>query len=113
MVTVWLPTQVSSAVPDTVDCTVTSVADARASISLINGSADVEESQWLTDRQGWLRARNGRGTAAWSDDDLLCKSPTADQPAATLAVTPEDQLTRIIRTMDAEPVRFVKGGREH
>ncbi|QIL70003.1 cytochrome c [Diaphorobacter sp. HDW4B] len=113
MVTVWLPTQVSNTVPDTVDCAVTSVADARASISLINGSADVEQSQWLTDRQGWLRARNGRGIAAWNDDDLLCKSPTADQPVAALAVTPEDQLTRIIRTMDAEPVRFVKGGRVH
>ena len=113
MVTVWLPDQASSAVPDTVDCAVTSVADARASIALINGGASVEESQWLTDRKGWLRARNARGAAAWIDDDLLCKSPTADQPAAARGVTPEDQLTRIIRTMDAEPVRFVKGGRVH
>ncbi|QIL83953.1 cytochrome c [Diaphorobacter sp. HDW4A] len=113
-VTVWLPAQSrNSAVPDSVDCVVTSVADALEAISLINGHAALYETQWLTDRQGWLRARNARGAAAWSDDDLLCKSPLADQPQAASGPTPDDQLTRIIQTMDAEPVRFVKGGRVH
>ncbi len=115
MVTVWLPSRLSEAgaVPDTVDCAVTSVTDARASISLINGGADVDSTQWLTDRDGWLRARNARGSAAWTDDDLLCKSPTAEQAIAAGGAKSEDQLTRIIRAMDAEPVRFVKGGRVH
>lgn len=114
MVTVWIPdSSGGTALPDAVDCAVTSVADARQAISLINGGAAVDETQWLTDRQGWLRARNARGAAAWADDDLLCKSPTADQPVFVGGATPEDQLTRIIRTMDAEPVRFVKGGRVH
>ena len=116
MVTVWIPPQAlqGGAVPDTVDCAVSSVADARAIMALINGGADIDDAQWLTDRKGWLRARNGRGNAAWNDDDLLCKSPTADQPTAARGVTtPEDALTRIIRSMDDEPVRFVKGGRVH
>ncbi|MBF5003777.1 cytochrome c [Diaphorobacter sp. NR2-3-3-1] len=116
--TVWLPARSSaSAPPDSVDCVVTSVMDAREAVALINGHATLDETQWLTDRSGWLRARNARGAAAWSDDDLLCKSPLADQTttagAAAGAVAGDDQLTRIIRSLDAEPVRFVKGGRVH
>lgn len=112
MVTIWLPARNEERVPDNVDCVVADAAMARQSMALINGSPHIDDTQWLTDRRGWLRARNARGAAAWSDDDLLCKSPLAEAKADS-GVKNEDQLTRIIRTMDAEPVRFVKGGRVH
>lgn len=112
MVTIWLPERDVEQVPDNVDCVVTDAGRARQAMALVNGGSRIDDTQWLTDRRGWLRARNARGAAAWADDDLLCKSPLADVEAGP-GTKNDDQLTRIIRTMDAEPVRFVKGGRVH
>ncbi|MEG2045621.1 MAG: cytochrome c [Comamonas sp.] len=114
MVTLWLPPQGQDAahLPDHVDCAVTSGATALQALGWINGGdAAVRDVQLLADKAGWLRARNGRGTASWSDDDLLCR--TTDVPAATGALAEEDGLTRILRRMDAEPLGYVQGGRVH
>jgi mono/diheme cytochrome c family protein len=66
-------------------------------------------TQLLADRAGWLRAR-GNGRQAWSDADLLCK---AGQPVAASGGTAVDGLTAVLNRMDAEPVRFIKGGFVH
>lgn len=135
LVTLWLPGVADERlpVPMAADCIVDSVADARRALKLLTGSDDIDGMQLLIDRHGWLRALNGRGGAAWSDDDLLCKAtesragssrPAVDRgtaaggtPAAALAGTSDpargDALGRILRAMDAEPVLFVKGGRVH
>ena len=65
----------------------------------------------IADKAGWLRARNARGASAWRNDDLLCRTP--DGTAQSVAGRQEDALSRILRLMDAEPVRYVKGGRVH
>lgn len=56
----------------------------------------------LADRQGWLRARGAPG----GDAELLCK--VGDVPANA-----RQDLTALVLAMDAEPVRFVKGGFVH
>jgi mono/diheme cytochrome c family protein len=55
-------------------------ATALQALGWINAGESVREVQLLADKAGWLRARNGRGTESWSDDDLLCR--TTDAPAA-------------------------------
>ncbi|MFS9599435.1 hypothetical protein, partial [Klebsiella variicola] len=77
-------------------------ATALQALGWINAGESVREVQLLADKAGWLRARNGRGTESWSDDDLLCR--TTDAPAAARGQTEEDGLTRILRRMDAEPL---------
>lgn len=133
LVTLWLPEagDAGSPVPMGADCIVESAAQARRAIALVTGVDDIAAVQLLTDRQGWLRALNDRGAGAWSDDDLLCRAPdgqgalkraagpgvdgAAGIAAAVAAPGPGrgDALDRILRAMDAEPVRFVKGGRVH
>lgn len=58
-------------------------------------------------------ARGEPGKNEWSDDDLLCRT---DAPARVdskpLPLQP-DGLGALIARMDAEPVRFVKGGFVH
>lgn len=66
-------------------------------------------TQLLADRSGWLRAK-GTGKKVWSDADMLCKS---GQPATASGGTTEGGLEAVLRRMDAEPVRFVKGGFMH
>lgn len=80
MATFWLPAngQEPQRIPDQVDCEVTSVKDAQLAIALVNGASQVNDLQLLTDRGGRLRARNPRGAAAWTDDDLVCKAPVSD-----------------------------------
>lgn len=63
-------------------------------------------TQLLADRNGWLRARGVRG-ATWSDADFLCTS------AARGAARSTSGLDSLIARMDAEPVRYVKGGFIH
>ncbi|MGN7103485.1 c-type cytochrome [Ralstonia holmesii] len=63
-------------------------------------------TQLLADRNGWLRAR-GVGGATWSDADFLCTS------AARGAARSTSGLDSLIARMDAEPVRYVKGGFIH
>lgn len=68
-------------------------------------------TQLLADRTGWLRARGAPGRQ-WSDADLVCVSgPSANTPRN--AAEPADGLTALLLRMDAEPVRFVKGGFIH
>lgn len=64
-------------------------------------------TQLLADRNGWLRARGEPGTT-WSDADFLCTS-AARETAASNA----NGLDSLIARMDAEPVRYVKGGFIH
>src|SRR5690606_1034926 len=122
----------AQSVPLAADCIVESAAEAQQAIALIIGEDEVRDVQLLTDRQGWLRALNGRGGSAWSDDDLLCRAPQEGRAGSKQATaTPEagevavalaapnpgsargDALDRILRAMEAEPVLFVKGGRVH
>ncbi|MBB2776751.1 UNVERIFIED_ORG: hypothetical protein HNP28_002066 [Comamonas terrigena] len=65
----------------------------------------------LADKSGWLRARNDRGADSWSEGDLVCR--LADAGAAVPASTAEDSLTRLLRSMDSQPVVYVKGGSLH
>ncbi|MBP0619106.1 c-type cytochrome [Cupriavidus consociatus] len=72
--------------------------------------AELAGTQLLADSAGWLRARGTPGTA-WSDADLVCVSgPAAAAPAMPAGI---DGLTALLLRMDAEPVRFVKGGFIH
>ncbi|CAB5663944.1 Cytochrome c, mono- and diheme variants [Delftia tsuruhatensis] len=91
------------------DCTVT---DPRAwqAMALISGSTRLEGMQWMGDRDGWLRALSRPGAAGWSEDDLVCRTDTVAWPATGPAA---DGLGALIARMDAEPVRFVKGGFVH
>lgn len=69
-------------------------------------------AELLVDRSGWLRARGGSGRGAWSDADLLCTSGQAEQ-GRRASVSAPDGLTALLLRMEAEPVRFVKGGFVH
>jgi hypothetical protein len=104
----------SSAVATSADCVADSAA-AWEALSLIAGTDQLAGTQLIADRDGWLRARGAPGKAGWSDDDLLCRSERA--PAATTeqgaAAPPADGLGALIARMDAQPVRFVKGGFIH
>jgi mono/diheme cytochrome c family protein len=84
--------------------------------------ADLGGTGLLADARGWLRARGQPGQAAWTDRDLLCASAEnpdkgrivdtdTDADADTRIAT--DGLTALLLRMDAEPVRFVKGGVAH
>lgn len=100
-----------SALPDAVDCVAAAPATARLALELVSASPSLHGVQLLADKAGWLRARNARGASAWRNDDLLCRTP--DGTAQGVASGQEDALSRILRLMDAEPVRYVKGGRVH
>lgn len=118
------------AAPAAVDADCTD-ADAAAwpALALIAGHPDdpraLAGTQLIVDRAGWLRAMSAPGMRGWSEDDLVCRgsqrssAPIAPTPAgdATRALaTPApgpDGLDALIARMDAEPVRFVKGGVVH
>ncbi len=81
-------------------------------------AAELPGYQLIVDRAGWLRARGQPGKAAWSENDLVCRStpvPRAplDGPLAATAAAPGDGLEALIRRMDAEPVRLTRGGFPH
>ncbi|MGJ3701078.1 c-type cytochrome [Variovorax sp. AFSI2.2] len=101
----------SGAVATSADCVADSAA-AWEALALIAGTDPLAGTQLIADRDGWLRARAEPGKAGWSDDDLLCRSSerAAEQGGAAL---PADGLGALIARMDAEPVRFVKGGFIH
>ncbi|CAN7545237.1 c-type cytochrome [Variovorax paradoxus] len=105
----------SSAVATSADCVADSAA-AWEALSLIAGTDQLAGTQLIADRDGWLRARGAPGKAGWSDDDLLCRSERAPAAAAAgqgAAALPADGLGALIARMDAQPVRFVKGGFIH
>lgn len=81
-------------------------------------TAAMSGHQLIVDRAGWLRARSQPGQAAWSEDDLVCRTPgsgAASVAAAQSSAAPaaSDGLDALIRRMDAEPVRYVRGGFPH
>ncbi|KAF1043973.1 MAG: Cytochrome c6 [Herbaspirillum frisingense] len=89
--------------------------DAVRAIAIITGTPEdrLPGTELLADRDGWLRARSSGG--AWSQDDMLCRSPLAGaggQAPATSAVATTG-IDQLIATMDADPVRFIKGGFVH
>jgi len=83
-------------------------ADAWSVFAAIAGAAPQAFSgtQLLADRNGWLRARGAPGTT-WSDADFLCTSAARGTARSTSG------LDSLIARMDAEPVRYVKGGFIH
>jgi len=93
-----------------IDC----IADPTAwdAFALIAGTAQLDGTQLLADREGWLRARSAPGQAGWSEDDLLCRTEATAREPRTASPAP-DGLGALIARMDAEPVRFVKGGFVH
>ena len=114
MLTLWLPPEgraVAATLPAAVDCVVTSGPEARQALRWLTGSEALQQTQLLADKSGWLRARNDRGADSWSEGDLVCR--LADAGAAVPASTAEDSLTRLLRSMDSQPVVYVKGGSLH
>ncbi|HTH60885.1 MAG TPA: cytochrome c [Paraburkholderia sp.] len=68
-------------------------------------------AQLLADRDGWLRAEARPGDAGWANATLLC---SANGSGATVARSGDtDPLTALLKEIDAEPVRYVKGGYVH
>ncbi|WP_338064264.1 cytochrome c [Herbaspirillum robiniae] len=100
-----------------IDCASTN-ADSLRAIAIITGTAPdkLAGTELLADRDGWLRARSSGG--AWSQADMLCRSPLTSGAAAadsTAAPSAPDAggLGSLIAAMDADPVRFIKGGFVH
>lgn len=87
-------------------------AEAWQALALIAGTPALAGTQLLADRGGWLRARGQPGKAQWSDEDLLCRTEKAGS-ASTARTAAGDGLGALIASMDADPVRFVKGGFVH
>ncbi|HEY0200536.1 MAG TPA: cytochrome c [Burkholderiaceae bacterium] len=87
--------------------------DAWTALALVAGVApgELAGTQLLADRDGWLRARGQPGKADWSEDDLVCR--TEGTSGNSKATPPADGLSALIASMDAEPVRYVKGGFVH
>ncbi|WP_307689942.1 c-type cytochrome [Variovorax ginsengisoli] len=113
LVTVRIAPDAESALRDAIGCVVdaSEAADAWAAFALVTGTPSPAGTTLIADRDGWLRARSQPGQAGWSDDDLLCRTdavPSGAQPAVVA-----DGLGALIARMDAQPVRFVKGGFVH
>lgn len=83
-------------------------------LSLLLGVAEnqLDNHTLLVDRDGWLRARGLPGKTAWSEEDLVCRS-TALPMALAVKPTEGDGLDGLIRRMDGEPVRLLRGGFPH
>jgi len=98
------------------ECHITDAA-APLALALVLGvsASELPGHQLIADRAGWLRARGQPGKAAWSEDDLVCRSaPVATPtPASAAADAAGDGLQALIRRMDAEPVRLLRGGFPH
>lgn len=68
-------------------------------------------SQLIADRDGWLRAEAKPGDPAWANATLLCAAGGGRDARVTR--TRADPLTSLLLRIDAEPVRYVKGGYVH
>jgi hypothetical protein len=86
---------------------------AATALSLVLGvpAGELPGYQALVDRQGWLRAVGKPGQAGWSEDDLVCRSGGKPEPGS--AAPAADGLDGLIRRMDGEPVRLLRGGFVH
>lgn len=95
----------------------TNDAAAPLALALVLGvpASELPGHQLIADRAGWLRARGQPGKAAWSEDDLVCRTaPGATAPPASAATNAAgDGLQALIRRMDAEPVRLLRSGFPH
>ncbi|GMG90597.1 cytochrome c [Cupriavidus metallidurans] len=69
-------------------------------------------TEFLADRDGWLRARSLPGRDAWGTADLLCSTGQVNKDRGPTSPG-TDGLTSLLLRMDAEPVRFVQGGFIH
>ncbi|MBB6561550.1 mono/diheme cytochrome c family protein [Acidovorax soli] len=118
-----LVTLVAGTLPPGADPECMPQGDAQAveqALGLVLGipAAELPGYQLIVDRSGWLRARGQPGQAAWSEDDLVCRSTTVpraplDGPVAASGTPQGDGLEALIRRMDAEPVRLTRGGFPH
>lgn len=72
-------------------------------------------TQFIVDRDGWVRARAQPGQAGWSASDLLCRSGETDGEGAGGQddAPAADGLDALITTMDRQRVQLVKGGVPH
>ncbi|MGJ7490772.1 c-type cytochrome [Variovorax sp. ZT4R33] len=113
LVTVRLAPDAQAASRDGAGCVVdaSEATDAWAAFALVTGASSLAGTTLIADRDGWLRARSRPGQAGWSDDDLLCRTDAAPRPAQPVVVA--DGLGALIARMDAQPVRYVKGGFVH
>jgi len=68
-------------------------------------------AQLLADRDGWLRAEARPGDPGWANATLLCSAGGHGGPVAGGGSI--DPLTALLKQMDAQPVRYVKGGYVH
>lgn len=92
------------------------VADAREAWQVFAQIAGASASglagtEWLVDRDGWLRALAPAGRRGWADGGLMCTTSTSLQDGEKSSA--RDPLTATLREMDDDPVRFVKGGFVH
>ncbi|MFZ4286546.1 c-type cytochrome [Variovorax sp. HJSM1_2] len=86
-----------------------------AALALVLGVPQTELPgyQMIVDRAGWLRARGLPGAPAWSEDDLVCRSGVTGPAVTKTNATPGEGLDALVRRMDAEPVRLLRGGFPH
>lgn len=68
-------------------------------------------TQLLADRDGWLRSVAQPGDAGWANATLLCSAKGHGEAVDRSGGA--DPLTALLKQMDAEPVRYVKGGYVH
>ena len=85
----------------------------RPALALLLGVTlqEVPGHKLFVDRDGWLRARSVPGQAAWSQDDLICRSEAA--PAAATAALPAQGVEGLLRGMDADRMQLVRAGYPH
>lgn len=109
----WVTVVVGSvAAGDSPEC----LADDRAllpALALLLGVTpqQVPGHKLFVDRDGWLRARSVPGQAAWSQDDLICRSEAA--PAAATAGPPAQGVDGLLRRMDSDRMQLVRAGYPH
>jgi mono/diheme cytochrome c family protein len=112
-VTVHMDAEQGDSVPATdpdAEC-VARGGEAVLALSLVVGVPPVQLAgyQVMVDRGGWLRVRGTPGQSNWSSDDLLCRAT----PGAGPALPERAGMDGLVQRMDAEPVRFLRGGFPH
>ena len=86
------------------------------SFALLSGVAPeaLAGSEFIVDRQGWVRARAQAGKGDWSAEDLLCRAGQERTSSPMQQEDPKaDGLDELIRRMESQPVRLRKGGVPH
>jgi mono/diheme cytochrome c family protein len=73
---------------------------------------DFADVELLADRDGWLRAETRPGGGGWANATLLC-SVSGTPSKIGGAARGGDDISGLLARIDAEPVRYVKGGFVH